>query len=69
MNFDSFYDDLKDFDEKNLQIMRDELKDFKKYKQICKKAECDNIDKINLLWSFKKILSVPWLIAYDYILV
>jgi hypothetical protein len=32
MNFDSFYDDLKKFDENNLQIMRDELKDFKKYK-------------------------------------
>jgi len=32
MNFDSFYDDLKEFDENNLQIMRDELKDFKKYK-------------------------------------
>jgi len=66
---DSMLIDLQQYDERNLQIMRDELKNFKTYKQICKKAECDNLDKINLLWSFKKILSVPWLIAYDYILV
>lgn len=50
-------------------MVRSELKDFTKYKQTCKKAEGDNQDRLNLLWSYKQLFSVPWLIGYDYLLV
>ena len=39
------------------------------YKKVCKKAEADNIGRLNMLWSYKQIFCVPWLIAYDYLLV
>ena len=47
------------------QLITDELLSFKKYKQVCKKAEADNQDRLNLLWSYKQVFSVPWLICYD----
>jgi len=70
----SFIDDLYQEDQSKLigrdaALLREELKDFNKYKLACKKAECDNQDKINMLWSFKKIFTVPWLIAYDQLFV
>ena len=52
-------------EESQADVMRNELREYKYYKNACKKAECDNQDKISMLWSFKKIFTVPWLVAYD----
>jgi hypothetical protein len=49
--------------------IKEEIKDFNQYKLICKKAESNNFDKITALWCIKKVFTVPWLIAYDHILV
>lgn len=49
--------------------MRDELRNFTNYRLTCKKAEGNNHDKICLLWAYKKLFSVPWIVAYDHLLV
>ena len=54
--------------EPHFETMRKELQDYANYKKVCKKAECDNEDKIGLLWAYKKVFTVPWLVAYDYLL-
>ena len=51
------------------ELIKAELADFTKYKSTCKKACADNLDRLNLLWAFKSIFSVPWLLAYDSLLV
>lgn len=35
------------------QLIMEELMSFKKYKQVCKKAEANNLDRLNMLWSYK----------------
>ena len=61
----NFFDEFYQPDTSDAQMLRDELKEYKEYKLACKKAECDNLDKISMLWSYKKVFTVPWLIAFD----
>ena len=42
---------------------------FKNYKKFCRMAEEGNEDKIKYIWAIKKMFTVPWLIAYDFLLV
>jgi len=46
-------------------FMIPDLKDKKRYLNACREAECDNEERLTLIWSFKKLFSVPWLIAYE----
>ena len=47
------------------KIMINDLIDPKKFKMTCKRAESNNKDRLFLIWAFKKLFSVPWLLAYE----
>lgn len=48
--------------------LKNELKDFKKFKLTCLKAESNNVERLRFLWAFKQLFSIPWLLAYEHLL-
>ena len=69
MGYELILEEIKKEDEDHTAELREELLDFKKYVKVCKRAEADNEDRVNYLWTFKKVFTIPWLICYDYLLV